>query len=163
MLLVEFVLQPDIPHEAGAMRALYLKQLKAARDFDSVPRQRGVANMATLRDVVTASPQLREMAVITISTRKVLYAESQCGHGTLGSVEARPDETLMALMTRTHAQLQPTGSEGGTLKIRQSRERGQVMLDWREREYAPANPNPNPNPHTLTLALTLTLTLTLTP
>ena len=140
ILMVEFVLQPDIPHEAGAMRALYLKQLKDARDFDSVPRQRGVANMTTLRDVVTASPQLREMAVITISTRKVLYAESQCGHGTLGSVEARPDETLMALMTRTHAQLQPKmgrpskESEGGTLKIRQSRERGQVTLDWRERE-----------------------------
>jgi len=47
ILMVEFVLQPDIPHEAGAMRALYLKQLKAARDFDSVPRQRGVANMTT--------------------------------------------------------------------------------------------------------------------
>ena len=48
ILMVEFALQPDIPHEAGAMRALYLKQLKAARDFDSVPRQSGVANMATL-------------------------------------------------------------------------------------------------------------------
>ena len=50
ILMVEFALQPDIPHEAGAMRALYLKQLKAARDFDSVPRQSGVANMATLRE-----------------------------------------------------------------------------------------------------------------
>ena len=148
ILMVECVLQPDMPHDAGALRAAYLKLLKAARDVRSVPRQKGVANMATLRDVFMASLPLREKAALIIATRKVLYAESQCGHGNLGSVEARPDETLMELITRTHTQLLPTigrppkGVQGGVLKIRQSRSGGQVTNDWREREHAPTISNP---------------------
>ena len=153
ILMVECVLQPGMPHDAGALRAAYLKLLKAARDVRSVPRQKGVANMATLRDVFMASLPLREKAALTIATRKVLYAESQCGHGNLGAVEARPDETLMALITRTHTQLlprigrPPNGVQGGALKIRPSRSGGQVTNDWREREHAPTISNPSSEPN----------------
>ena len=142
VLMVEYAVQPDAPQEAGAMRADYLKQLFAARQKQHVPRQNGVAQLATMRDVLQRSLALREQACRTIANRKVLYAESVSGLGQLGSIEASPDETLMGLLTRTHLELKPKvgrpskqAGQPGSLSLRQSRSKGQVTLDWREREH----------------------------
>ena len=140
VLMVEYALQPDAPREAGAMRADYLKQLAGARQKPHVPRQTGVAHLATMRAALERSPALRETAVQMLNLRKAQYAESQCGHGPLQTIRARSDETLMALMARTHEALLPKrgrpAAQKGALSVRPSRAGGQVRLEWREREHS---------------------------
>ena len=147
LLQAECVLQPEAQElTKGQVRSYYLKLLYKARDQTKVPRQSGVGHLATLRDVLRSTAELRELAAQGIAARKVVYAEMVTGLASkLGRVVASPDETLMALMTRTREALEPNmgaptkDSKAGGLQIRRSRKgrssRGELTLEWRELEH----------------------------
>ena len=140
VLMVEFCLQEEHQDEPGAMKAAYMKQLYRARDKATVTRQVGVLNLATAQRVLLASELLREIASYVITTHKIKYADVVSGLASaLGAVQATPDESLMALMTRTRDVLEgkPVKAKG-ELQIRKSRKgkskQGQLTLEWREAE-----------------------------
>jgi hypothetical protein len=151
VLMIEFALQPENRAEPGAMRADFLMQLHVdekdraratgARTRAHIPKQAGVASLDTLQHVLLSSLELREAAALVVTMRKRLYAEMLSGMPPFRVVAARPDESLMMLMTRTRRELQPrlgrpaAGPSTLALSVRQSRSGGQVTLDWREREH----------------------------
>ena len=115
LLMLEFAMQIENRDEPGAMRHAYLAQLHAARDKAIIPRQVGVAEkLATMQEVLLASATLREEAAHAIAARKVILAEGMDGVNAFGTVVASPDETLMALMTRTNEALKAAAlADGG--------------------------------------------------
>lgn len=108
-LKMEWVLQAECTGSERQMGMAFTARLKAARlNFDDLPESRGwgVYELGALQRVLTGDASLQaEVVAPSIAKWKDAQTQVLCGMAPFNTVEARPDETLMAYMTRCQNEL----------------------------------------------------------
>jgi hypothetical protein len=108
-LKMEWVLQEECSGTERSMGMAFTAGLKAARlNFEDLPESRGwgVYELGALQRVLQSDLSLQaEVVAPSIAMWKDAQAQVLCGLAPFERVEARPNETLMAFMTRCQKEL----------------------------------------------------------